>query len=496
MIEKRFQDLETTDATPKAAALIETFRAIGYDIETAIADLVDNSISAGASDVHINFYWDGSDTSLTIFDNGTGMSESGLKEAMRPGSKNPLADRDKKDLGRFGLGLKTASFSQCRHLTVISKKQDEQVCFWSWDLDYVAQSESWQLIKMPPPEELIAILDQKIQGTIVLWKYIDRVTKNYQNDEISLKKFIGITEKVKNHLAMIFHRFIESKNLTIWFQDRKIDAWNPFLSEDFRVQNFPSSQYCNGEVNVKGYVLKHKSAFTSDEFRKAGGMRGWNDHQGFYIYRNNRMLVSGSWLGLWAKEEHFKLARIAIDITSEIDSDWQIDIKKAIARIPANLRDNIRSNAADVRAVAVTVYRTKTKPTASKNGLSVTPIWKEFTTSGSKKWGFRVNREHPIINETLRIAESNPKKAFKLLLRHLEETVPVKSIFIKEAEDSYNQALPFEEGKRDELIVLMQDVYKTLLESGLNDHQAKTKLEFLEPFNYYPEEIKNIDKNE
>ncbi|MEJ8841899.1 ATP-binding protein [Lacibacter sp. H375] len=494
MIESRFNNIETADATPNAASLIETFRAIGYDIETAIADLIDNSISAGASEVHINYNWKGKDTSLYILDNGVGMNDDELIEAMRPGTKNPLSEREENDLGRFGLGLKTASFSQCRHLTVITKSSKKKISYWTWDLDYVSQSGLWHLIKIEPSINLIEKLNQQEKGTIVEWKFIDRITKDYKNDEPSLKKFTIVAERIKAHLSMIFHRFIESKELTIWFQDREIKPWNPFLSEQLRVQNFPSTSYCNNQVQVKGYVLKHKSAFTTEEFQSASGIRGWNDHQGFYIYRKNRMLVSGSWLGLWAKEEHYKLARISIDISNNVDTEWQIDIRKAIARLPSHLKDSIKSNATDVRSVAVNVYRTKSKPVLGKGNLSLTPLWKEFTNSGTKKWTFRINREHLIISETLRIADSNPSKAIKLLLRLLEETVPVKSIFIKEAEDSYNQTLPFEEGKRDEMLTVMQEIYKTLLESGLNDHQAKIKLEFLEPFNHYPEEIKNIDK--
>ncbi|RYE57262.1 MAG: ATP-binding protein, partial [Sphingobacteriales bacterium] len=358
MLDDRFRNLETADATPNAASLIETFRAIGYDIETAIADLIDNSISAGATEVRINFQWNGADTSLYILDNGCGMTGHELKEAMRPGTKNPLSEREEKDLGRFGLGLKTASFSQCRHLTVVSKSKETQVSYWTWDLDYVSQSGLWNLIKVEPDQEILDKLEKLKTGTVVQWKSIDRVTKGYKSDEGSLKKFLAITERMKAHLSMIFHRFIEAKQLSIWFQDHEIKPWSPFLSEHQRVQNFPSTDYCNGQVIVKGYVLKHKSAFSADEFKAAAGVRGWNDHQGLYIYRNNRMLVSGSWLGLWAKEEHYKLARIAIDITSKVDSEWQIDIRKAIARLPGHLKEAIKNNAADVRAVAVNVYRT------------------------------------------------------------------------------------------------------------------------------------------
>jgi Histidine kinase-, DNA gyrase B-, and HSP90-like ATPase len=493
MVDSRYLNVETADATPNAASLIETFRAIGYDLETAIADLIDNSISAGANEVRINYNWNGRDTSIYIQDNGCGMTDGQIKEAMRPGTKNPLSERSEKDLGRFGLGLKTASFSQCRHLTVISKSSDEPVSSWTWDLDYVSQSGLWNLIKIASNKDILDKLIHQKYGTIVIWRDIDRVTRDYKSDENSHNKFTAIIERAKAHLSMIFHRFIESGQLKIFVQDRELKPWNPFLSEKQRVQGFPCAEYCNGNVLVKGYVLKHKSAFTAEEFKGAGGNRGWNDHQGFYIYRNNRMLVSGSWLGLWAKEEHYKLARVSIDITSNVDAEWHIDIKKAIARLPGFLKEAIKSNAAEARGVAVKVYRTRARPETGKNGLPVMPIWKEYTASGTNKWSFRIDRDHPIIAETMRMADNNPAKAIKLLLRHLEETVPVKTIFIKEAEDSYQQALPFE-NKRSEMILLMTEVYKTFIDGGLNDHQAKEKLSFLEPFNHFPEEINNIVK--
>ena len=139
--------LPKTEAVPEAASMIETFRAIGYNLETAVADIIDNSISAGAKNVYINRIWDGSNTVITIKDDGRGMSSDEIVEAMRPGSQNPLETRSTNDLGRFGLGMKTASFSQCRKLTVISKKTGYHSAYWTWDLDYVALTHKWELIR-------------------------------------------------------------------------------------------------------------------------------------------------------------------------------------------------------------------------------------------------------------------------------------------------------------------------------------------------------------
>ena len=149
-----YSKYQTTSAIPEASSMIETFRAIGYNIETAIADIIDNSISANSKNIWINFEWKGSKTWLSIKDDGIGMNDAELIQAMRPGSKNPLQERNQKDLGRFGLGLKTASFSQARKLTVISKKADYKSVFWTWDLDFVNKTGNWDLIKYLHDENL------------------------------------------------------------------------------------------------------------------------------------------------------------------------------------------------------------------------------------------------------------------------------------------------------------------------------------------------------
>ena len=132
-------NIQTAQAIPRAAAMIETFRAIGYSLETAVADIVDNSISASAKNIWINRIWKGGDSIVTIMDDGHGMSGDEIIQAMRPGAQNPLEERSATDLGRFGLGLKTASFSQCRTLTVMSKTHGQSPEFWTWSLDHVAR---------------------------------------------------------------------------------------------------------------------------------------------------------------------------------------------------------------------------------------------------------------------------------------------------------------------------------------------------------------------
>jgi len=209
-----FTQFKTQRAEPEASTMIETFRAIGYNMETAIADIVDNSISAGAKNIWVSFDWQGEDTWLSIKDDGFGMNNEELVQAMRPGSKNPLEFRNEKDLGRFGLGLKTASFSQARKLTVISKKADYKTIFWTWDLDYVNQTGNWNLINFMPKNFDLSVLDTQSSGTIVIWNEIDRVVKNFRHDDNkALDKFLKVIEDAKKHLEMVFHRFIERKKV-------------------------------------------------------------------------------------------------------------------------------------------------------------------------------------------------------------------------------------------------------------------------------------------
>ena len=199
-----YSNIETAKAEPDASSMIETFRAIGYSIDTAIADIIDNSITAEAKNIWVDYIWDGPNTVLSILDDGNGMNNEELIQAMRPGSKNPLFTRDNNDLGRFGLGLKTASFSQTRKFTVFSKRVDCKTCLWSWDLDYVNKSQSWELIKYCPEENNWNEKVEKLtSGTCVIWWDLDRITKDTKEDsEDSKNKFLETMESVKSHLMV------------------------------------------------------------------------------------------------------------------------------------------------------------------------------------------------------------------------------------------------------------------------------------------------------
>ena len=479
-----YSKYETAEAIPEASSMIETFRAIGYNIETAIADIVDNSISANAKNVWINFEWKGADTWLSIKDDGVGMNNDELIQAMRPGSKNPLTDRDSKDLGRFGLGLKTASFSQARQLTVLSKKSSESSVYWTWDLDYVNQSSNWNLIKYLPENFSKAVFENLNSGTLVIWNNIDRVVKHFkQNDNSALDKFMFIMEQVKKHLAMVFHRFIESKKIKIFFQDIEIKPWNPFLSEEKATQSFSEEQLHSGKVIIKGYVLPHKSKLEEEAYKYAEGIKGWNEHQGFYIYRNERLLLAGDWLGLFRKEEHYKLIRIQIDLPNSLDADWQIDIKKSVARIPLMYKDQIKNYALKVRSQGVEVYRHRGKTIKHSNGQKFVPLWIDHKRGD--KWFYKINREHPLLDIAKDQAHTEPDKAIEMLIRFIEENIPSKSIYIKEAETPETQGKPFEGIDHGPIKKVMESMFASLIAKGSTADQAKAKIANTEPFNHF-----------
>jgi hypothetical protein len=488
-----YTDFEKAQADPEPSSMIETFRAIGYSIEAAVADIIDNSISAGAKNIWINLDWKGSETWLSVKDDGTGMDNDELIQAMRPGSKNPLEDRSAKDLGRFGLGLKTASFSQCRMLSVISKKGNSEISYWTWDLDFVNQSGKWNLVKYLPDElKYQNELNQMNSGTIVVWNDIDRLVKNFHSDdEKALDKFMLIMELVKKHLAMVFHRFIESNKIRIWFQGREIIAWDPFFIDKDATQPSPEDPLCNGKIKVRGFVLPHKSKLTEDEFRLAEGPKGWNEQQGFYIYRNERLLLAGDWLGMFRKEEHFKLARIRVDLPNTLDAEWQIDIKKSVARPPLVLRDILKAYASKIRAKAVEVYRHKGQILQRKYGsMQFQPVWHEKLRHGKRFYS--INRDHPILTNILESFKDHHSELNELL-RYIEETVPVPLITIKESEQPENQGSPFEGIDQEILQKSMQMMYDRLIQKGKNDEEAKAHIMSIEPFNLFPQLLEYLN---
>eukprot|EP00920_Eleutheroschizon_duboscqi_P009426 GHVT01021781.1.p1 GENE.GHVT01021781.1~~GHVT01021781.1.p1 ORF type:complete len:288 (+),score=-7.50 GHVT01021781.1:563-1426(+) len=273
------------------------------------------------------------------------MTYDELIEAMRPGSKNPLDSRDENDLGRVGLGLKTASFSQCRKLTVVSSTNNK-LSATKWDLDYVAQTEDWSLQILDDSElkDIYKINNLHSNGTLVLWEDNDRIIDNTIKTKIE-DLIYGKINNLQKHLELVFHRYLKGKDkVNIFINDTQLKPFDPFYSTHSATQELSEEKIKIDDktIIIKPYILPHYTKMSSKDYEYYGGEGGYLKNQGFYVYRNKRLLISGTWFRLIPQSEMYKLARIQIDLPNSLDDIWKIDVKK-------------------IKCIASSNYKTKTK---------------------------------------------------------------------------------------------------------------------------------------
>ncbi|MEB3204645.1 MAG: ATP-binding protein [Candidatus Sericytochromatia bacterium] len=477
-------------APPGPSALLESLRAFGYDLPTALADILDNSIAARARLIEIDFQWRGSASRIRILDDGEGMTEARLIEAMRPGSSNPRDLREAHDLGRFGLGMKTASISQCRCLTVLSRTTTSEVAVRSWDLDYIAAEADgeWRLLKgasLAEPADL-ELLASRPSGTMLVWDRLDQVVDAgvAEDDAEADKRFRQAVDVVRAHLAMTFHRFLEGPDpLEIRLNTQRIKPWDPFLTDHDATQRLgDETLVCEGiEIQVKPYILPHHSRMTPDQHAAAAGPLGWNAHQGFYVYRNRRLLVPGDWLGLgMKKEEHAKLARIRVDLPNTADLAWQLDVKKSRATPPAGLVRDLRRIARHARELATRIYRHRGKVLAEKHAKPQDMLWRHVAKGG--RTFYRINRSHPLVSKLLERGED--REALLALLALVEQSIPVPRIVLDQSQHPDSLPMPFE-GEEQQLMQAMTEVHRALVEGGSEPLAAAKALQHMEPFHHH-----------
>lgn len=345
----------TVSVVPSAARLVTALRDVGYDFAGAVADLVDNSIAAGATIVDVTARFDGGDSWLRIADNGHGMDAASINEALRFGAER---DYSVDDLGKFGLGLKTASLSQCRRITVASRTSPTRARIEARELnlDRMEKEDTWEIEILPAyerSEDLTGPLQGQV-GTVVLWQQLDRVLP-YRNQwgERARRGLFEHLERLEQHLGMVFQRFIDGevprrRKLRIIVNGNVVAAGDPFargesatealLEQDFDVAHAGVA----GIVTFRPHVLPTKEEFsTTDQFDRLG--RGqWNQSQGLWIYRANRLIQAGGWNRLRAADEHTKFARAALDFHPELDPAFGINIAKMRVNLPPGLRDSLR----------------------------------------------------------------------------------------------------------------------------------------------------------
>lgn len=418
------------ECVPFAPALIESMRSLGYSFPAAIADLIDNSISAHATEVEI--YSDPViDPFLIILDNGRGMNNNEIYEAMRYGSTNPLEERSDDDLGRFGLGLKSASLSQCRKFVVVSKQEGELHAY-SWDLDYVIQSKAWML-KGYSQEEIsllpkIDLLKNKETGTYIILSDFDRVKESTGNINETFNKLL---DDMINHLSLVFHRFIED-GLNIYVNGLRVKAKDPFLMNHKATQRKrESSFYINDEkITLKPFILPHLSKLSQDDLDKVGGKDRLRNDQGFYVYRNKRLIIWGTWFRLERKDELNKLARVMVDIPNSLDYMWSIDIKKSTASLPDIIKKNMYNAVyeAVISSEAVHTYRGRKE----KKDKEIEYVWEKI--KGREGYEYQINRNIPQLELLKATLDESEIKLLNSLLDTIETAFPVQALYVDVAQ--------------------------------------------------------------
>ena len=477
------ENLKAEIAKPNPKSTINSYRSFGYNLATAIADIVDNSISAHSNEIKLEYKWNGQGSYILISDNGIGMNREELVVAMTPGSKDPDEERSEKDLGRFGMGLKTASFSQCKRLTCVTKKENYSIIKRCWDIDFINQENEWQLLDSITDESFLAKINSQKSGTLVLWEKLDRVVGKADVTNENVKAvFYSEMILVKEHLSLVFHKFIESKRIKIFFQNEEIVPYNPFLLNLNPKPEMGQTEYF-GNVEITYFILPHMSEIGKHSYETSGGSLGWFQEQGFYVYRGDRLLVAADWLGLQKKRDYSKLARISVSFTNENDFNWHLDIKKSTATPPIEIRKELDRIAKIAINKSAKIYNWRsTKTNTEKGSSNYEPLWlDEKNREGLKK--YRINRKHPIIKSLFEEENKFIGKALKLL----EDNVPIDLILSNQNEDpAFHEMEKQNEKPSDDLINLAIELYKINVSQGLPKEMAQKQIMNSVPFNLYP----------
>lgn len=421
------------EKTPHAKMLLVALRSVGYTNETAIADIIDNSISGAASEIELQFDWD--NRRIIIADNGLGMDHQELMDAMEIGSADPNEVRPSEDLGRFGLGLKTATFSIAKKLLVITKK-NMIISNAEWDLNSVATEDKWEISEYDD-SDIDNIMESVSdftnfcsweQGTLIIISDLDRLIDE-QNLEKSKRNFYKMVKNIKSHIAITFHRFMEEDNIIISVNGNEILPWNPFWIKSPATMELSKEELFDGknDVLVEPYILPHKTKYSSEEeFKSASGVKDWRGHQGFYVYRNRRLLVYGTWFGKFKKEPAYNLARIKLDMNADSDFEWNIDIKKSKATLPVSIEEQITQIAylAIEKSVAVYNSRGVYNRKHTNNNTSLKYVWEQRKNIAGK-YMFYLNKKHPMLLDILGSLEDDRQKELKTYLSLVEGYSPV-----------------------------------------------------------------------
>ena len=476
---------------PTADVLMTSMRSMGYSFESAIADIIDNSIAAKATKIELKFPPSPNEIYVAVCDNGIGMSSSELYNAMKYGSRHFEEERSEDDLGRFGLGLKSASLSQCRKLTVISKK-NSVVSAFVWDLDYIEQEKNWMIAEYSPEEieniKFYDYLNDKDSGTVVLWEDFDFIEKSNGKVYAELSK---LQQSTTEYVSLIFHRFIrrDKNKVEIYSNNYKIEALDPFLENHYKTDQrrkialpIKDSNGVERMVYVQPYVLPFQKDLSAEDKKLSGGIENYRSKQGFYVYRNERLIIWGTWFGRH-RDELTKYARIKVDIPNTLDDIWGIDIKKQNAKIPGIIKQQL-TKAVD-EAMDLAVKKQKHRGRIENVNDDIDYIWDRIKGRGDN-YTYKINRKSKIFKLIQENVSDEIWSQFDMVLEEIESAVPYQQIYIDKSQNKVDEEIDDErfaeiKAKAEMLLRMAVDI------GGSTREQAIEELLKAEPFNHYPQ---------
>ena len=420
-------------ANPNPEFLIKSIAEQGYSLETALADLMDNSITANATRIEVLTKIDTEPFMLFLSDNGDGMDKTSLKKNMQFPSKSPEETRELSDLGRFGLGLKTASFSQTRIFTVLSRKRGSDKFFGlTWDVNHLKNSGKWEML-LNSDEEIDEIIEQYtsiskehlnnsnefIPNTIVVWKGLYKFENyvNEKNKQDALKE--EITNTTSEYLSIVFHKFMERQNnrLQIRINNTLVNPFNPFPHENssLRVLEPLQKEFGKDFVKIQGFVLPNTS-IKDDSNTWTPKNKSLMDMEGLYIYRADRLILFGGWNGLIKKMPRLQLGRLKIDIGNKVDHLFHLNVAKSQINIPHDLKNAFLRAIVDLKTEAQKEYFNhglksfKQRPTEYSSELF-------YKTATNKGVLLRINDEFPLLKSLKSSLNSNQRAELNFILK-------------------------------------------------------------------------------
>ena len=468
--------MRIVEAPPNPSALIESMRDIGYSLGTALADLIDNSLTAGAGTIRIFADTSGPALRVGILDDGAGMNEASLLDAMRLGARSPLEERERSDLGRFGLGLKTASFSQCRVLTVVTR-QGGATFSARWDLDYVAETNQW-LVQLPESPGAIPWAEELGQsGTLVVWEKLAAD----EGDSETEGDFIRQLDEARSHLELVFHRFVAGEpglqKIRILLNERSLEPFDPFHAAHPATIVGPEERIRveGADVVVRPFTLPHHSKVGAVDWERYAGAEGYLKNQGFYVYREKRLIIHGTWFGLARQMELTKLARVRIDMPNTLDSAWKIDIKKASAQLPAPIRKRLVRIIEPLGAGSKRVYTTRGRRLVDESQV---PVWSRIQSRDEIL--YRINEQHPMVVDLTSRLGSEIRGDLSKMLEVAGSALPMDALFadISGAPDTNGNASTSD----DALYYAAVTTFRYLTESGRSAESALAVMRDTDPF--------------